>query len=204
MRYKLANEIQKLKLEEFIDRFEKLLLDEKTHNILIRGYFDDDKLLLTFECLKDLKNFYEGVLVIGNTTVPYEEEFLRKGLHTTSIGKLNLSDSFNINGLSIKFLQWKRNKDFAFGFNMDFAIFHPVESVLHNKDFSKFCATLNNSKAKKNILITTNDFNDIPEKLYPYIDEILILDTTDLNKKHQQTYKVIQDNLNTKHRTLPY
>ena len=63
---------------------------------------------------------------------------------------------------------------------------------------------MNNSKAKKNILITTNDFNDIPEKLYPYIDEVLILDTTDLNKKHQQTYKVIQDNLNTEHKTLPY
>lgn len=83
-------------------------------------------------------------------------------------------------------------------------VFHPVESALDNKDFLKFYATLKNSKAKKNILITTNDFNSAPEKLYPYVDEILILDTTDVNEEHRQTYKVIQDNLNADHQILPY
>lgn len=195
--------VKNLKPQEFVDRFKFLLLDKVNHNILIRGYFDDDKLLLVFACLQDQEGLNEGTVVIGNTTVPHEREFLTKGLHE-SIPKLNLSDSFNINGLTVNFSLWKRNKDFPFGIDKDFVVFHPVESALDNKDFPKFCATLKNSKAKKNILITTNDFNCAPERLYPYVDEVLVLDTTDVNEEHRKTYKVIQDNLNADHQILPY
>lgn len=96
--------VENLKPQEFVDRFKFLLLDKVTHNILIRGYFDDDKLLLAFACLQDQEGLNEGTVVIGNTTVPHEREFLAKGLHE-SIPKLNLSDPFNINGLTVNFLQ---------------------------------------------------------------------------------------------------
>jgi energy-coupling factor transporter ATP-binding protein EcfA2 len=56
-----------------------------------------------------------------------------------------------------------------------------VESALDAPDFSKFCDTLKNTKTKKNIVVTTNDFRDAPEKLYPYVDRVLILDTTQVN-----------------------
>lgn len=199
----MAGKVQKLKPQEFVSEFEKLLLDKETQNILVRGYFDTDKLILTFGCLGDLENFDEGEIVIGNTTVPHERELLQKGLRK-DIPKLNLSDSFIINGLSISFLQWKRNRDFTYGYDKDFAVFHPVESVLDTQDFPKFCNTLKNSKARKNILITTNDFSNTPEKLYSYIDRTLILDTTQVNEEHQQTYNVIQDNLKADHKLLPY
>jgi hypothetical protein len=199
----LTNQVQKLKPQEFVTRFEELLLDEDIRNILVRGYFDDDKLLLTFSCLGNLKKFNNGTIVIGNTTVPHERELLQRSLRG-GIPKLNLSDLFNINGLNIDFLQWKRNRDIAFGFDKDFSIFHSVESALGNRDFYKFCSTLKNVKAKKNILITTNDFDTMPEKLYPYVDAILVLDTTDVNEDHQKTYKVIQANLKTDHQVLPY
>lgn len=68
------------------------------------------------------------------------------------------------------FLQWKRNKDFLFGFDKDFAVFHPVESALVTQDFTKFCDTLKKVKSRKNVLITINDFRDTPEKLYSYVD----------------------------------
>lgn len=202
--HKLANKIQKLKIQEFVNKLEQLLLDEDTRNILVRGYFNSDKLLATFECLRDLKEFKKGTIVIGNATVPHERELLQEGVYRSSIPKLNLSDSFEINGLTVNFSQWKRNRDFAFGFDKDFVIFHPVESVLNNQDFSKFCATLKNSRAKKNILITTNDFNSAPEKLYPYVDIILILDTTDVNNDHREKYKTLQRNLEADHQLLPY
>ncbi|MFT8727194.1 MAG: hypothetical protein ABF756_04250 [Liquorilactobacillus ghanensis] len=199
----MENKIEKVKPQEFIITFKKLLLDEHTHNILVRGYFDDDKLLFVFACLYEMTGFNDGTIVIGNTTVPHEREFLRRGIRE-SIPKLNLSDAFSINGLTVNFTQWKRNRDFQFGFDKDFAIFHPVQSVLDTQDFSKFCNALKNSKAIKNILITTNDFYDTPEKLYPYIDSALILDTTQVNEEHQQTYKVIQSNLEADHKSLPY
>lgn len=199
----MENQIKKLKSKEFITNFKKLLLDEDTHNILVRGYFDEDKLLLTFACLSDLKELNDGTIVIGNTTVPHEREFLQRGIRK-NIPKLNLSDTFNINGLTVNFTQWKRNRDFPLGFDKDFVIFHPVQSVLNGQVFQKFCSTLKNAKAKKNILITTNDFYNTPKKLYPYVDETLILDTTAINDKNKQTYKTIQNNLEADHKPLPY
>lgn len=199
----MENQIKKLKPMEFVTSFKELLLDENTHNILVRGYFNEDKLFLTFACLSDLKKLNEGTIVIGNTTVPHERELLQRGIGK-NIPKLNLSDTFNINGLTVNFTQWKRNRDFPFGFDKDFVVFHPVESALVGKDFPKFCSTLKNSKAKKNILITTNDFYDTSEKLYPYVDETLILDTTDINDENRQAYKTIQSNLEADNKPLPY
>lgn len=199
----MSNRIEKLEPKEFIKRFEQLLLDKETNRILIRGYFDDDKLLLVFSCLYDLKEFNKGTIVIGNTTVPNEREFLERGLREV-VPRFNLRDSFNVYGMIINFVQWKRNRDLPFGFDKDFALFHPVQSVLDGKDFPKFCGTIKNVKAKKNILITTNDFNNTAEKLYPYIDATLILDTTRVNEEHKKTYKVIQSNLQADHKVLPY
>lgn len=199
----MEGQIKKVKPQEFVSEFEKLLLDDNTHNILVRGYFDNDKLLLVFACLYETTGFNAGTIVIGNTTVPHERELLQRGIRE-NIPKLNLSDAFSINGLTVNFTQWKRNRDFQFGFDKDFVVFHPVQSALDTQDFPKFCDALKNSKTRKNILITTNDFYDAPEKLYPYMDRILILDTTQVNEEHQQTYKVIQDNLEADHKSLPY
>ncbi len=199
----MSNRIEKLKPKEFIKRFEQLLLDKETNRILIRGYFDDDKLLLVFSCLYDLKEFNKGTIVIGNTTVPNEREFLERGLREV-VPRFNLRDSFNMYGMITNFVQWRRNRDFPFGFDKDFAVFHPVQSVLDGTDFPKFCAALKNVRARKNILITTNDVNNNAEKLYPHIDSTLILDTTSVNKEHEKTYKVIQSNLQADHKVLPY
>lgn len=199
----MGNRIEKLELKEFIKRFEELLLDKEINRILIRGYFDDDKLRLVFSCFYDLKEFNKGTVVIGNTTVPNERKFLERGL-SEAVPKFNLRDLFNVYGMITNFVQWKRNIDFPFGFDKDFAVFHPVQSVLDSKDFPKFCAALKNSKAKKNILITTNDINNAAEKLYPYIDATLILDTTSVNEEHEKIYKVIQSNLQADHKNLPY
>ena len=199
----MSNRIEKFEPKEFIKRFKELLLDKETNRILIRGYFDDDKLLLVFSCLYDLEEFNKGTVVIGNTTVPYERQFLEKGLREV-VPKFNLRDSFNVYGMIINFVQWKRNVDLPFGFDKDFALFHPVQSVLDGKDIPKFCVTMKNAKAKKNILITTNDLNNTAEKLYPYVDATLILDTTRVNEEHEKTYKVIQSNLQADHKVLPY
>lgn len=74
LRY-MAEIIEKMTPEKFADRFSELMMDQRVHNILVRGYFDDDKVLLTFGILNDLPHYKNGTLVIGNTRVQDEKNF---------------------------------------------------------------------------------------------------------------------------------
>ncbi len=61
-----------------------------------------------------------------------------------------------------------------------------------------------NSKARKNILITTNDFNNDPEKIYDIVNAVLILDTTAVNEENKQIYATIKANLADDGKEEPY
>ena len=107
--------------------------------------------------------------------------------------------------MSIQFTQWKKNRDFRFNDNKDFAIFHPVQTAISDiSERDKFRKVLANSKARKNILITTNDFNNDPEKIYDIVNAVLILDTTAVNEKNKQTYATIKANLAADGKEEPY
>ena len=128
-----------------------------------------------------------GTLVIGNTRVQDEKIFLERGLRKI-LPRLNLRDIFKIYGLNIQFTQWKKHRDFRFNDNKDFAIFHPVQTAISDvSERDKFRKVLANSKARKNILITTNDFNNDPEKIYDIVNAVLILDTTAVNEENKQS-----------------
>lgn len=200
----MAEIIEKLTKEKFVDRFCDLMIDQNIHNILIRGYFDDDKVLLTFGILNDLPHYQNGTLVIGNTRVQDEKNFLERGLRKT-LPRFNLRDIFKIYGLNIQFTQWKKHRDFRFNDNKDFAIFHPVETaIITASELDKFRKVLANSKAKKNILITTNDLHDYPKEIYNNVDAVLILDTTAANEENKQTYATIKANLAAGGKEEPY
>ena len=200
----LVKVIEKLDAEESISKFKELLLDKNIHNILIRGFSNDAKVALAFSALKQLSEYNNGTLVIGNATVTSERGFLEKGLRN-SIPHINLQDIFRIEGLSVRFTQWKKNKDFPFNLNDDFAIFHPVQSAIYkDKDCNNFKKVLSNSKAKKNILLITNDFDTCPEKLYDEVDAVLILDITMLDDKHKKEFNIIEKNLTDHGKKLPY
>lgn len=203
LRY-MAEIIEKMTPEKFADRFSELMMDQRVHNILVRGYFDDDKVLLTFGILNDLPHYKNGTLVIGNTRVQDEKIFLERGLRKT-LPRFNLRDIFKIYGLNIQFTQCKKNRDFRFNDNKDFAIFHPVQTAISDiSERDKFRKVLANSKARKNILITTNDFNNDPEKIYDIVNAVLILDTTAVNEKNKQTYATIKANLAADGKEEPY
>ena len=203
LRY-MAEIIEKMTPEKFADRFSELMMDQRVHNILVRGYFDDDKVLLTFGILNDLPYYKNGTLVIGNTRVQDEKNFLERGLRKI-LPRFNLRDVFKIYGLNIQFTQWKKHRDFRFNGNKDFAIFHPVQTAISDiSERDKFRKVLANSKARKNILITTNDFNNDPEKIYDIVNAVLILDTTAVNEKNKQTYDTIKANLAADGKEEPY
>lgn len=196
--------IEKLDIEKSDSKLTELLLDQDTNNILIRGFFDEDKVALTFFTIGKLSEYNNGTVVIGNTTVTNEREFLEKGL-CEPIPHINLQDTFRIGDLSVRFTKWNKHKDSPFNWNDDFAIFHPVQSVLYSdKNCNDFKKMLSNSKAKKNILLTTNDFCTHPEKLYDEVDAVLILDTTMLDDKHKEKFNIIKKNLTNQGKKLPY
>ncbi|WP_223657311.1 hypothetical protein [Ligilactobacillus salivarius] len=196
--------IEKLDIEKSDSKLTELLLDQDTNNILIRGFFDEDKVALTFFTIGKLSEYNNGTVVIGNTTVTNEREFLEKGL-CEPIPHINLQDTFRIGDLSVRFTKWNKHKDSPFNWNDDFAIFHPVQSVLYSdKNCNDFKKVLSNSKAKKNILLTTNDSCTHPEKLYDEVDAVLILDTTMLDDKHKEKFNIIKKNLTDQGKKLPY
>ena len=196
--------IEKLDIEKSDSKLTELLLDQDTNNILIRVFFDEDKVALTFFTIGKLSEYNNGTVVIGNTTVTNEREFLEKGL-CEPIPHINLQDTFRIGDLSVRFTKWNKHKDSPFNWNDDFAIFHPVQSVLYSdKNCNDFKKVLSNSKAKKNILLTTNDFCTHPEKLYDEVDAVLILDTTMLDDKHKEKFNIIKKNLTDQGKKLPY
>ena len=196
--------IEKLDIEKSDSKLTELLLDQDTNNILIRGFFDEDKVALTFFTIGKLSEYNNGTVVIGNTTVTNEREFLEKGL-CEPIPHINLQDTFRIGDLSVRFTKWNKHKNSPFNWNDDFAIFHPVQSVLYSdKNCNDFKKVLSNSKAKKNILLTTNDFYTHREKLYDEVDAVLILDTTMLDDKHKEEFNNIKRNLIDQGKELPY
>lgn len=196
--------VEKLDIEKSDSKLTELLLDQDTNNILIRGFFDEDKVALTFFTIGKLSEYNNGTVVIGNTTVTNEREFLEKGL-CEPIPHINLQDTFRIGDLSVRFTKWNKHKNSPFNWNDDFAIFHPVQSVLYSdKNCNDFKKMLSNSKAKKNILLTTNDFCTHPEKLYDEVDAVLILDTTMLDDKHKEEFNNIKRNLIDQGKELPY
>ncbi|HJG22133.1 MAG TPA: hypothetical protein K8V64_03565, partial [Enterococcus durans] len=200
----LTKVIEKLDIEKSDSKLTELLLDQDTNNILIRGFFDEDKVALTFFTIGKLSEYNNGTVVIGNTTVTNEREFLEKGL-CEPIPHINLQDTFRIGDLSVRFTKWNKHKNSPFNWNDDFAIFHPVQSVLYSdKNCNDFKKVLSNSKAKKNILLTTNDFCTHPEKLYDEVDAVLILDTTMLDDKHKEEFNNIKRNLIDQGKELPY
>ena len=89
----LVKVIEKLDAEESISKFKELLLDKNIHNILIRGFSNDAKVALAFSALKELSEYNNGTLVIGNATVTSERGFLEKGLRN-SIPHINLQDIY--------------------------------------------------------------------------------------------------------------
>ncbi|SFV41055.1 hypothetical protein [Ligilactobacillus acidipiscis] len=196
--------VYKLKIDAFADKFDEFISDSNKNSLLIRGFYDVDKLLSVFNILSKNKYCHKGVIVLGNVTIKHEQELFQR-IFRNKLPTFNLSDEFDLADLTVSFTKWGQNTEFPYGQFDDFALFYPVESVLFNaKDTAKFVKAVKGSKAKKNILITTNDFTKKAEELYEIVDDCLILDTVDLNEKHKKIFNTIEQNIKAKHNELPY
>ncbi|MFT8728626.1 MAG: hypothetical protein ABF755_01005 [Oenococcus oeni] len=192
------------KPKDFVSKLNDFLESDVEKNILIRGYFDDDKLYATMYALQQSHEYVNGNVVLGSINLPSANELFQRAI-TSNFPKFDLQRKIHTMGLNLSFSKYDREIDMPFGFEDSFTLFFPVESVFFSKrDFSKLKHKIESSKADKNIFITTNDFSQRAEMLYPFVDEVLVLDTTDLDDKHLSTFETIKNNIALEGETIPY
>ncbi|GAW63398.1 hypothetical protein FC65_GL000648 [Ligilactobacillus acidipiscis DSM 15836] len=191
---------EKLEPREFIQELMNILNTDNDKNVLVRGYFNQDKLTATLNAI-EASNLNKCVFVTGNVS---EVPRLFNGSLKIGFKKVKLNQNYKIGSLNLEFIKRNQFIEENFAFDKDISIFFPVEGILFDDDETKkFITKLKHSKAKKNILVTTNDYSDKAKKLYSQVDRVLILDTSKLNSKNIETMKTLTKNLK-KQGGLPY
>lgn len=141
--------VYKLKIDAFADKFSEFISDSNKNSLLIRGFYDVDKLLSVFNILSKNEHCHKGVVVLGNVTIKHEQELFQR-IFRNKLPTFNLSDEFELADLTVSFTKWKQNTEFPYGQSDDFVLFYPVESVLFNaNDTAKFVKAVKNLELRK-------------------------------------------------------
>lgn len=183
---------------DFVDGLSNMIEDNVSLTVLIRGYFHEEKLSGVLAAIESIDKLKDGLFVvssIGEVPRLFEKSFKRK------FSKVKQNQTYNFANSKNRFIRRTNSSD-KFGYDEDFIVFYPVESLLFKeKDTESFISQLKNSPVPIKIIITTNDYSERAEKLYPFVDEVVILDVNDL---HAETYSTLENNLKRKGRVLPY
>ncbi|WPQ68418.1 hypothetical protein [Weissella paramesenteroides] len=172
--------------------------DEQIKTVLVMGFDDDDKFMISLiSALKAKKNAKVQLRVnlLDHTKELVQRAFDQYSRNTKVV--FNTKKPFNIFGHKILVDQWRRNSSFPI-YN-DISIYYPVQSVIDDgssNDFKKFFEALSNDHSKLRILVTTNDVTKGYLKLdllSGVVDKIMVLDSS---KKFPEQYSIILNNLN--------
>ena len=171
--------------KNFLEQLKKSLKDPLIKKILIRGYSWQLNFLTVLAALRET-NLTKGLLT---TTDPENipNLFESAGIyHVKPHGMMPIPVRMVLMSFD-KFSN--KHHDNA---NMQFQILFPVEYWLtKEKGVLMLQETLYYSNFMKTIAITTSDYNTNPEELYPYVDEVHILDISDNNNKIDN--KILKD-----------
>lgn len=182
----------------FLSRLIDAYNDEQIKTVLVMGFNDDDKFMISLiSALKAKENAKVQLRVnlLDHTKELVQRAFDQYSRNTKVV--FNTKKPFNIFGRKIPVDQWRRNSSFPI-YN-DISIYYPVESVIYDgssNDFKKFFEALSNDHSKLRILVTTNDVKKGYLKLdllSGVVDKIMVLDSS---KKFPEQYSIILNNLN--------
>ncbi|WP_270332986.1 hypothetical protein [Ligilactobacillus acidipiscis] len=192
--------METLKYEDFVRYLDRFFKSEDINTLLVRGYFYHDKLTTVLQYINYNKDLTSGIFVVGALSeVPrlFGPSFKSGKFHSVHQG-----ETYKIAGANCEFLKEDINVDMAYGHSTDFCIFYPVESILFdNNKTNRFVQQLKNSNAKKNIIITSNDYSTRAEQLYSEVDETVVLDMSSI---HEEEFETIKSNFKREGRELPY
>lgn len=162
------------KVEIFKKDLENALVDESINSILIRGYDDDLKIRETIRVLNN--NYTNGVIIgakINDSSQVINEAFDKKILKR---------ESKYLGNMQIRFDKYESQSD---GINAagEFALFVPVQTIFLI-DKERFLEHFSNTVAKKKIIITYNDMNDVGKEISSCsgsFDKVIVCDCSESN-----------------------
>ena len=179
------------------------LMNSSINRVLIRGYSWKMNFRLVLETL-ELCEFYNGLLTT-QILKKISDLFMIAGFEGV---EAHLNEITVIGKIENEFT--KLNCHICHGIGKDFNLIFPIQSQLINeKNTQRVIDAIKNSMAKKTIIITTNDFDRNPEKLYSFVDSVQILDVSKNSGEgnewnFQEKMKILKENFNAKGKDLPY
>lgn len=195
--------IEKVKLHDF-DAKLRDFMDSDDRSLMVRGYFNNDKIGAVLGGLERINGKYHSCsrITMMITSLKYMTDPVKE--HFGNDAVYSLKDEFIHEGINYKFDKYLQNFDMPFGYDANAVVYYPVQSVLYDnssRDFQNFKKKLSNSQSHKNILITSNDYTKKLENGYPLVDRVLILDTAEF---HEQEYHNIVENNKADGERMPY
>lgn len=172
--------------------------DEHIKTVLVMGFEDDDKFMISL--VSALQIAENAKVQLRVNTLGHTKDLIQKAVNLYLKNKkvvFSTKKPFDIFGRKVLVDLWTRNSSFSV--HNDVSIYYPIESVISNggsNDFKKFLEALSNDHSELRILVTTNDLTKGYLKLdllSNVVDKIMVLDSS---KKFPEQYSIILDNLN--------
>lgn len=138
--------IEKVKLHDF-DAKLYAFMDSDDRSLMVRGYFNSDKINAVLGELERINGKYHSCsrITMMITSLKYMTDPVKE--HFGNDAVYSLKDEFTHEGINYKFDKYLQNFDMPFGYDANAVVYYPVQSVLYDKsskDFQNF---------KKNFLI---------------------------------------------------
>lgn len=198
--------LEKVKLHDFDVQLQDFM-DSDDRFLMVRGYFDNDKVDAVLGGLERINKKHHSCsrITMMITRLKYIIDPVKEHFGNDAI--YNFKDRFTHEDVSYGFDTYLKNFDKPFGLDANVVVYCPVQTVLYDNNlrgFNNFKKKLFNSQSHKNILITSNDYIKQFENGYPLVDRVLILDTTDLNSSNKEKYHNIVKNNKVAGEKVPY
>lgn len=157
--------------QKAIEAVLKFLNDDSKKILLVRGYDDDAKLKVALSCLN--KEFNKGI--IRTSSMSDISSFINQAFNKNLLPNTVISTTnYNLGRMTVSINSYTTSTRFnPRGNDSTFTIFFPVQLVLDDsKRYNNFLTELKNTKSRKVILITTNEWSIKEWDIENEVDEV--------------------------------
>lgn len=154
-----------------IDAVLNFLNDDTKRILLVRGYDNEAKLKIVLSCLN--KEFEKGI--IRTSSMSDISNFINRAFNKRLLPyTIKSTANYNLGRMIVNINSYVTStRSNPSGNNSSFTLFFPVQLVLDDsKRYNKFLTELENTKSRKVILITTNEWSIKEWDIENNVDEV--------------------------------
>lgn len=171
--------------------------DDNVHVVLVKGFYDDDKIVDVIAAATELNDDPKIMLRTGH--LKNAQDLLQRAFsHYSKSIKVSFTSNkpFVVNRKNIHVDKWNQNNYYPI--HGDISIYYPIQSVIAEggeNDLKKLRTAISNDNSKLIVLVTTNDVKE------SYLDFSLLADIVDKSfvldssKKYPDLYSTVLNNL---------